>query len=153
MIHRPRFKTHLKAARGRSFVVALLGPRQSGKTTLARLLAREEKSEYFDLEDPRDVSRLSAPMLALEESTGLVVIDEIQRMPGLFEILRVLVDHPRVMAKFLVLGSASPHLVKCATDTSYILAKRPIPSTTASRRFLSGIFLPCLSSERRRSSG
>lgn len=98
-------------------VAALLGPRQCGKTTLARLLARREPTTFFDLEDPVDLQRLSAPMTALEGLSGLVVIDEIQRKPELFEILRVLVDRPRNPARFLALGSASPSLVRGASES------------------------------------
>jgi hypothetical protein len=88
-------------------VVALLGPRQCGKTTLARKLARAVKTTtYFDLENPTDVARLSEPMLALERAKGLVVIDEVQRRPELFPILRVLADRRPAPARFLVLGSA-----------------------------------------------
>ena len=98
-------------------VVALLGPRQCGKTTAARLLAAGVDHDLFDLEDPTDLARLSAPMLALEDSTGLVIIDEVQRKPELFEILRVLVDRPGCEARFLLLGSASPHLVRGVSES------------------------------------
>ncbi len=98
-------------------VAALLGPRQCGKTTLARILAEQEPCTFFDLENPVDVQRLSAPMTALEGLEGLVVIDEIQRMPKLFELLRVLVDRPANAARFLVLGSASPKLVKGVSES------------------------------------
>ena len=92
-------------------VVALLGPRQCGKTTLARIVAdRSPKCEFFDLENPVHLSRLSTPMQALESLSGLVVIDEIQRKPELFELIRVLVDRPDNPATFLVLESASPDL-------------------------------------------
>ncbi len=100
---------------------ALLGPRQCGKTTLARMIAEREPSTFFDLEDPVDVRRLSAPMQALERLSGLVVVDEVQRRPSLFELLRVLVDRPMNRARFLLLGSASPRLVK---DVSESLAGR-----------------------------
>ncbi len=98
-------------------VAALLGPRQCGKTTLARTFAERETTAFFDLEDPIDVQRLSAPMTALEALSGLVVIDEIQRRPELFAILRVLVDRPDNPARFLVLGSASPTLVRGASES------------------------------------
>ncbi len=102
-------------------VVALLGPRQCGKTTLARAYAEREPSEFFDLENPVDLRRLTAPMQALEPLSALVIIDEIQRRPELFELIRVLVDRPGNSARFLVLGSASPHLVR---DVSESLAGR-----------------------------
>jgi predicted AAA+ superfamily ATPase len=100
-------------------IVAILGPRQVGKTTLARAFAdaRHEQAHRLDLENPDDLSRLSEPMLALERLTGLVVIDEIQRRPDLFQVLRVLVDRPRGKARFLVLGSASPSLLRQSSET------------------------------------
>lgn len=98
-------------------VVALHGPRQSGKTTLAREIAKGRDTTYFDLENPVDVGRLSAPMDVLQEARGLVVIDEVQRRPDLYPILRVLADRPRKPARFLLLGSASPELVKGVTET------------------------------------
>lgn len=100
---------------------ALLGPRQCGKTTLARMIAEREHSAFFDLENPVDIRRLSVPMQALERLSGLVVLDEVQRQPTLFELLRVLIDRPQNKARFLLLGSASPRLVK---DVSESLAGR-----------------------------
>ncbi len=102
-------------------VAALLGPRQCGKTTLAKMIAKRGPSTYFDLENPVDVRRLSAPMRVLEGLSALVVIDEVQRQPALFELLRVLVDRPQNKGKFLLLGSASPRLMK---DVSESLAGR-----------------------------
>jgi predicted AAA+ superfamily ATPase len=107
----------LKACLDNNPVVALMGPRQCGKTTLARELAAGRKCEFFDLEDPVDSSRLDNPLLALRDLRGLVVIDEIQRRPELFSILRVLVDRPANEATFLILGSAAPRLVKGAAET------------------------------------
>lgn len=98
-------------------IVALLGPRQCGKTTLARMIAEREPCTYFDLENPVDIRRLSAPMRALEELSGLVVIDEVQRRPDLFELLRVLADRPKNPARYLLLGSASPQLVKGVSES------------------------------------
>lgn len=98
-------------------VAALLGPRQCGKTTLARMLEQGQPSTYFDLENPVDIRRLSAPMRALEQLADLVIIDEIQRRPDLFELLRVLVDRPQNPARFLILGSASPGLVKGVSES------------------------------------
>jgi len=96
---------------------ALLGPRQCGKTTLARMITEHESCEYFDLENPVDTRRLSQPLQTLETLTGLVIIDEVQRRPDLFEILRVLVDRPDNPARFLLLGSASPQMVKGASES------------------------------------
>jgi uncharacterized protein len=92
-------------------VVALVGARQVGKTTLARTIAARQAgpTEHFDLEDPRDLARLSDPMLALGSARGLVVLDEIQFRPDLFKVLRVLADRPRG-ARFLVLGGGSESL-------------------------------------------
>ena len=98
-------------------IAALLGPRQCGKTTLARVMAESEPCTYFDLENPVDIRRLSAPMRTLEDLSGLVIIDEIQRRPDLFELLRVLVDRPKNPARFLILGSASPHLAKGVSES------------------------------------
>ena len=98
-------------------VVALLGPRQAGKTTLARQYAGDDSVTWFDLENPVDLQRLSAPLSVLQELTGLVVIDEVQRRPDLFPLLRVLVDRPNSTARFLILGSASPDLVRGASET------------------------------------
>jgi predicted AAA+ superfamily ATPase len=97
--------------------VALLGPRQCGKTTLARQLAESSKSTYFDLENPVDLARLSEPMTALESLRGLIVIDEVQRHPDLFPVLRVLLDRKPVRARFLILGSASPELLRQSSET------------------------------------
>lgn len=100
-------------------VVAIVGARQVGKTTLARqfLAHRGGQTHFFDLEDPADVARLTEPMLALRPLRGLVVFDEVQRMPSLFPVLRVLADRPRSPARFLVLGSASPDLMKQSSET------------------------------------
>jgi uncharacterized protein len=103
-------------------VVALLGPRQSGKTTLARQIASAMKDfpmerNYFDLEDPVQLDRLENPKLALEGLRGLVVIDEIQRRPDLFPVLRVLADRPETPARFLILGSASRDLLRQGSET------------------------------------
>ncbi len=101
-------------------IVAVLGPRQSGKTTLAnRYFGTRAAAEpnYFDLENPEDLARLSNPKLALEKLVGIVVIDEIQRAPDLFNILRVLVDRPDNKAQFLVLGSASRDLIRQSSES------------------------------------
>ncbi len=100
-------------------VVGMIGARQVGKTTLARLIIEKTKgpSSYFDLENPEDLARVADPMLALKELGGLVVIDEIQRQPNLFRILRVLADRPKSATHFLVLGSASPDLLGQSAET------------------------------------
>jgi len=97
----------MRTALARSPVVVLSGPRQCGKTTLARELLSPDSINYFDLEDPTSVARLEEPMTALGPLAGLVVIDEIQRRPDLFPVLRVLVDRRPNPARFLILGSAS----------------------------------------------
>ena len=124
--------------------VALLGPRQCGKTTLARQVAQERSQllatqkpaaqkgesqmrgaqptqpggvQFFDLENPSDATALDNPMLALQSLRGLVVLDEVQRKPELFPVLRVLMDRPENLAKFLLLGSASPYLVHGVTES------------------------------------
>jgi hypothetical protein len=94
-------------------VTAILGPRQCGKTTLSRQI---EANHRFDLENPRDLARLDNPQMALENLRGLVVIDEIQRRPDLFPLLRYLVDQPG-SPRFLILGSASPDLLKQGSET------------------------------------
>lgn len=99
-------------------VVALIGARQVGKTTLARLIAQHfEQTTIFDLENPEHLARLQDPMLVLPLLRGLVIIDEIQHSPELFKVLRVLADRPDHPAKFLVLGSASPHLLRQTSET------------------------------------
>jgi uncharacterized protein len=98
-------------------VALLLGPRQSGKTTLARDLVHVDSANYFDLENPIDVARLDDPMTALGPLTGLVAIDEVQLRPNLFPVLRVLVDRPDQPATFLVLGSAQPTALRQAAES------------------------------------
>ncbi len=121
MISRAALLARIRAALARSRVVALVGPRQSGKTTLARALAGAaagaRDKNYFDLEDPRSVSRLEEPMTALENLRGLVIIDEVQLRPDLFPVLRVLADRKPLPARFLVLGSASPPLLRQASES------------------------------------
>lgn len=100
-------------------VVALLGARQVGKTTLARQLARRRRgvTTVFDLEDSRDLARLADPMLSLEPLSGLVIIDEIHRRPDLFPVLRVLADRRPIRARFLLLGSASVDLLRQGAES------------------------------------
>ncbi len=113
---------HLRRLRSlmRQFpVVGILGARQVGKTTLARQLVETHRGPvtYFDLESAEDLARLADPMLALRPLTGLIVLDEVQRRPDLFTQLRVLADQPRTRRKFLVLGSASPDLLRQTSET------------------------------------
>lgn len=110
MIPRPTVIDRIDYTLGVHPIAALLGPRQCGKTTMARLIAAQRSSTYFDLENPVDIRRLSAPLTVLQSLSGLVIIDEVQRRPDLFELLRVLVDRPQKPAQFLLLGSASPSL-------------------------------------------
>lgn len=102
-------------------IVALLGPRQCGKTTLSRAFAKnigsEEKVHFFDLEDPTDLALFDNPKLALEPLEGLIVLDEIQRRPELFPLLRVLVDRHKDRQQFLILGSASRDLIRQSSET------------------------------------
>lgn len=98
-------------------VVATVGPRQCGKTTLARRLVPADSANYFDLEDPVSLARLENPRTALQDLSGLVVIDEVQRRPDLFPVLRVLVDRDDNPARFLVLGSAGPDLLRQSAES------------------------------------
>jgi predicted AAA+ superfamily ATPase len=107
----------IRTALKRSRVVALLGPRQCGKTTLARQFVATDALNYFDLEDPASLARLTEPDTALRPLKGLVVIDEIQRRPDLFPLLRVLADRRPLPARFLILGSAAPELLKQSSET------------------------------------
>lgn len=100
-------------------VVTILGPRQCGKTTLARQFSEQWPRDvnFFDLENPHDIRRLEEPLLALENLEGLIVLDEIQRMPDLFPVLRVLSDRLSKKAKFLILGSASQTLIRQSSES------------------------------------
>ena len=98
-------------------VTAILGPRQCGKTTLAKEVRRLENAVYFDLEDPVDQARLANPQLVLGSLRGLVILDEIQRRPELTMLLRVLADRVPLPCRFIVLGSASPDLIRQASDS------------------------------------
>ncbi|MBS1153315.1 MAG: family ATPase [Myxococcaceae bacterium] len=119
MIRRLKHERALARLLRQSPVVALLGPRQVGKTTLARALARQAKQpvEFFDLERSSDLARLTDPLLVLEPLEGLIVLDEVQLRPELFPTLRVLADRRPLPARFLVLGSASPQLLKQSSES------------------------------------
>ncbi len=119
LIERSQHLRYLHTALKRYPIVAILGARQVGKTTLARQFAssRSGKLTYFDLEDARDGARLADSMLGLADLRGLVIIDEIQRAPEIFATLRVLADRPRTPARFLLLGSASPQLLRQSSET------------------------------------
>ncbi len=117
MIDRQTDLALIRRALRRSRVVALLGPRQCGKTTLAREFIPAGSLNYFDLEDPQSLARLSEPGLALRPLKKLVVIDEIQRRPDLFPLLRVLADRSPLPARFLILGSASEALLKQSSES------------------------------------
>lgn len=119
MIERTVYLEHLRCLLGQFPVVGLLGARQVGKTTLARQLAAgwPEPVLFLDLEDPRHLARLADPMGALEGWRGLVVLDEIHRLPEVFGVLRVLADRPGTPARFLVLGSASPRLLRQSSES------------------------------------
>ena len=117
MIERAEYKKTIKARLLARPVVALLGPRQVGKTALAHEIASDYATTFLDLENPKTMRRLAEPMSALESLTGLVVMDEIQRQPELFALLRVLADRKPSPAKFLILGSASPWLVRGVSES------------------------------------
>jgi predicted AAA+ superfamily ATPase len=123
MLTRPFYLQGLETATRRSPITALLGPRQSGKTTLARMFAEGKSATFFDLESLPDQRRLQNPELVLGSLPGLVIIDEIQRMPELFSTLRVLADRPEERAqgnqsrRFVILGSASPQLIRHASES------------------------------------
>ncbi len=123
MLIRQDYLVEIKEAIAQFPVVALLGPRQCGKTTLAREVfrlnspAQPNRLNYFDLEDSEDLARLTDPKLALSPLSGLIVIDEVQRLPALFQTLRVLVDRTESSAKFLILGSASRELIRQSSES------------------------------------
>ena len=117
MIERTALLLQLRRTTRTGPVTVLYGPRQCGKTTLARQLVDASSANYFDLEDPVSQRRLSEPMLALRDLRGLVVIDEVQRQPELFPVLRVLADRKPRPACFLILGSASPELLRQSSES------------------------------------
>lgn len=117
MLERSKYLSMIQTALGRSPIVALLGPRQCGKTTLARMVCQGQKATFFDLESQSDLRKLENPELMLGSLTGLVVIDEIQILPELFATLRVVVDKPENACRFLILGSASPFIIRSVSET------------------------------------
>ena len=117
LIRRRDDERRVQDAMSRAPIVLLTGPRQAGKSTLARTVVDPMPSHVFDLEDPRDDARLAEPMLALRDLDGTVVIDEAQRRQDLFPLLRVLADEDDRPGRFLVLGSASPDLVGLAAES------------------------------------
>jgi hypothetical protein len=117
MIERKILQETIQKALDHNRVVALIGPRQCGKTTMARHFVPSDSINYFDLEDPLSLARLDQPMTALQDLRGLVIIDEVQRRPDLFPILRVLVDRIPLPARFLILGSASPDLLRQSSES------------------------------------
>jgi len=117
MIARTHVKTQIETALTRSRITLLSGSRQCGKTTLAREFVPNDSINYFDLEDPVSLARLDEPMTALAPLTGIVVIDEVQRRPKLFPVLRVLADRQPLLARFLILGSAAPELLRQSSES------------------------------------
>ena len=118
MLDRPHYHDLIRRRLDANPVVSLLGPRQVGKSTLAKFITAEHPgAHYFDLENPVDTARLASPLTALESLKGLVVIDEVQRQPGLFSLLRVLADRHPLPARFLLLGSASPTLIRGVSES------------------------------------
>ncbi len=117
MIERAELLRQVEYGLKRNPVTAILGPRQCGKTTLAKEVGRRENAVYFDLEDPNDQARLANPQLTLEGQRGVVILDEIQRRPELTMLLRVLADRRPLPCRFIVLGSASPDLIRQASDS------------------------------------
>ena len=117
MIERTRLLERIRQALNRSKSVALVGPRQVGKTTLAREFLPSKHPNYFDLENPVSKARLAQPLTALESLQGLVVIDEVQLAPDLFPVLRVLMDDNPGNGQYLILGSASPRLLQQSSES------------------------------------
>ncbi len=117
MLARQHMQAAIRTALGRSRAVVLNGPRQSGKSTIAQTFVSRDSPNYFDLENPLQAARLAQPMATLSRLQGLVVIDEVQREPGLFPLLRVLIDRSDAPGQFLLLGSASPALLRQAGES------------------------------------
>lgn len=151
LLERRDAAARLRRALHRAPVVLLTGPRQAGKTTLSRLVGKSAPECTFDAENPVDATRLADPMLALSGLSGLITIDEAQRIPDLFPVLRVLVDRPVMPARFLILGSASPDLVGLASESLAGrvelvelsgLTVRDVGSSAADRLWLRGVYRP-----------
>jgi hypothetical protein len=117
MLPRPGLEAQIHRALARAPAVVLVGPRQSGKTTLARRFLAPASPRYFDLENPLDVVRLTEAHTTLSRLQGLVVIDEVQRRPALFPVLRTLIDRDDTPGRYLLLGSASPALLRQAGES------------------------------------
>ena len=148
MIVRGNFVRRIAAALARSPIVGILGPRQCGKTTLARQVVVAIKHTWFDLEDPVALRQLAEPLLALDAAEQFVVLDEVQRAPALFPLLRVLVDR-NPSRRYLVLGSASPDLLRLSSESlagrieyldlsGFVLSE--VPETNQRRLWLRGGF-------------
>ena len=118
---RDNFLNKIKKAFQVTPMVAILGPRQCGKTTTAKQYLSKEphfpKENYFDLESYLDLERLQDPLLTLSQLSGLIIIDEIQKVPDLFQTLRVLIDNKALNQHYLILGSASRDLIKQSSET------------------------------------
>jgi uncharacterized protein len=117
MLARTALVDAVRAALKRSRAVILSGPRQSGKSTLAQHFVARDSAQYFDLENPLHAGRLAEPLDTLSRLHGLVVVDEVQRHPGLFPVLRVLIDRSNTPGQYLLLGSASPNLLRQAGES------------------------------------
>jgi len=117
-LFRPEYEAEIRQTLLANPIAAILGPRQCGKTTIAQKVANDYSSVFFDLEDPDDFELLkNSAKQVLQQQTGLVVIDEVQRLPDLFPLLRVLADQQNDNRKFLLLGSASPELMRDSSET------------------------------------
>lgn len=118
LLNRPDFEEEVRESIEFNPITSILGPRQCGKTTLARVISSTTKSTLFDLEDPSDFELLKvSPKTILMKQEGLVIIDEIQLIPELFPLLRVLADSTNLKSKYLILGSASPDLIQKSSET------------------------------------
>lgn len=117
IVQRAELARKLRQSIKRNPVTAVLGPRQCGKTTLVRELDFDKPPAYFDLENPVDLARLENPLRMLEDLKGIIIIDEVQRRPELFEILRVLSDRRPLPARFVILGSASFELIQRSLES------------------------------------